>query len=170
MGVPESRAPTGPAAAIDETPFAAPVPGRARRRSAALTGLSHEHHHALAQALVLKRLDEADAAAAWERFLVFWEEEGSDHFAEEEGVLLPAFARAGGDATDPAVVRTLLEHVLIRAKVDEIRAQAEPRASDLHLLGDWLELHVRLEERILFPLIEDTVPEASLRALGEALE
>jgi iron-sulfur cluster repair protein YtfE (RIC family) len=144
------------------------VPGRARRRSEELASLSRDHHHALAQAMRLKRADEGDAAAVWSEFLAGWEMGGSAHFIEEETVLLPAYASVA-DAGDPAVVRTLLEHALIRAKISEISSRATPPVSELHLLGRWLELHVRLEERILFPAIEDTLSEESLRRLASAL-
>jgi iron-sulfur cluster repair protein YtfE (RIC family) len=53
------------------------------------------------------------------------------------------------------VIRTLLEHVLIRGRVLAIRELPNPLAPDLNALGTWLELHVRHEERVLFPLIED---------------
>ena len=105
---------------------------------------------------------------AWERFVVFWKEEGNAHFAEEEDVLLPAYAVAANPA-QPVVVRTLLEHVLIRAKIAAISAQDVPSVSELKLLGTWLELHVRLEERALFPLIEDALPEEALRELAKSL-
>jgi hemerythrin-like domain-containing protein len=154
--------------AIDGAPFAAPVPGRARRRSEALAGLSRDHHHALARALELKRSEESDAMGAWERFVAFWEEEGNAHFAEEEDVLLPAYAEVA-DPVQPVVVRTLLEHLLIRAKIAAISAQPVPSVSELNQLGTWLELHVRLEERALFPLIEDALPEEALRELAKSL-
>lgn len=160
----ESSTPTG---AIADAPFA-PVPGRARRRSEALAPLSREHHHALAHALELKRVHAATADGAWERFLSFWDTEGSEHFTEEECLLLPAYARVAGPS-HAAIVRTLLEHLLIRAKISEICEQAQPPASELRLLGGWLERHVRLEERILFPLIEDALPESRLGSLAEAL-
>ena len=135
-------------------PFAAPVPGRARRRSAALAPLSREHHHALKHAMELKRARQDTSGSTWRRFIEFWEREGNSHFVEEETELLPAYARVA-DASHPAVIRTLLEHVLIRARVAAIGDQPEPRADQLRELGTWLELHVRHEERVLFPLIED---------------
>lgn len=159
---------TGPVGAIGGEPFAAPVPGRARRRSEALAELSREHHHTLARALELKRAQGPAAAGVWERFAAFWEEEGRAHFAEEEDVLLPAYAGVA-DPAHPVVVRTLLEHLLIRAKIAAISAQDVPSVSELNLLGAWLELHVRLEERALFPLIEDALPEEALRELAAAL-
>jgi hypothetical protein len=134
-----------------------------------LASLSREHHQALARARDLKRAKECEAAAVWKRFLAFWESEGSHHFAEEEEVLLPAFARVA-DPAEPAVVRTLLEHVLIRAKITAIKGRDEPPVGELNRLGGWLELHVRHEERVLFRLIEEALPETALRELGEELD
>jgi len=136
------------------TPFAAPVPGRARRRSQALAPLSREHHQALKRAIELKQASRQSARTTWRQFLRFWEHEGNSHFIEEETELLPAYARVA-DPDHPAVVRTLLEHILLRARIATIREQPEPVEADLNELGTWLELHVRHEERVLFPLIED---------------
>lgn len=148
-----SRAGAADAAA---TPFAGPVPGRARRRSAALVELSREHHQALLRAIELKRAGPDTAEEAWRRFLDFWESEGEAHFEEEEQELLPAYARVA-DPRHPAVMRGLLEHVLIRARIAALREQAPPAVSELNELGEWLDLHVRHEERVLFPLIEDAI-------------
>lgn len=137
------------------TPFA-PVPGRARRRSAQLVPLSHDHHQALAQAMVLRRVTSASAEEAWRSFMAFWRAEGAAHFATEEAELLPAYARVA-DPSHPAVLRTLLEHVLLRARIAEIDAQPHPEPEVLHELGTWLDLHVRHEERVLFPMIEDAL-------------
>jgi hemerythrin HHE cation binding domain-containing protein len=156
-----------PQAPVDPAPFT-PVPGRARRRSEGLAELSREHHHALAQAMALKRASDESAVSVWEGFLAFWNDEGNEHFVEEEGVLLPAYARAA-DPDHPIVRRTLLEHILIRAKVAEIEEMSPPPVTELARLGSWLDTHVRLEERVLFPLIEDALPEAALRSLAETL-
>lgn len=146
---------SSPEASIgDLTPFAAPVPGRARRRSRELTPLSREHHQALKWAMDLKRAHQDSAAAIWTGFLEFWEHAGNAHFSEEETELLPRYACVA-DPRHPAVIRTLLEHVLIRGRILAIRELPNPLAPDLNELGTWLELHVRHEERVLFPLIED---------------
>jgi streptomycin 6-kinase len=147
-----------PAASAE--PFAAPVPGRARRRSAALVPLSREHHQALKQAIALKRARAEDADAVWRKFLEFWEGAGAAHFHEEESELLPAYAQVA-DPAHPAVIRTLLEHVLIRARIATISRQPEPSLDDLRELGVWLDTHVRDEERVLFPLIEDATGQAA---------
>jgi iron-sulfur cluster repair protein YtfE (RIC family) len=68
--------------------------------------------------------------------------------------LLPCHARVA-DPAHPAVIRMLLEHVLIRGRILVIRELPNPLAPDLNELGTSLELHVRHEERVVFPLIED---------------
>jgi iron-sulfur cluster repair protein YtfE (RIC family) len=82
-------------------------------------------------------------------------------------VLLPAYA-AYGDPRHRAVVRTLLDHVLIRRDVGRLGASDVPPAL-LHELGARLAEHVKHEEHELFPLVERTVPEPALAALGERL-
>jgi hypothetical protein len=82
-------------------------------------------------------------------------------------VLLPAFA-SHGDPYDPIVLQVLGDHVVIRGWVRRLEsAPASP--SELYELGDLLTAHVRLEERKLFPMIEQTLPPEALAALGAEL-
>ena len=133
------------------------------KRSEELAPLSRDHHHGLFAALKLKR----DAPDAREAFLAFWEHEGNHHFAVEEDVLLPAFARHVGPEHE-AIVRVLVEHVDLRRRAQDL-ARARLAAPDLQELGTRLESHIRHEENVLFPLIEETLPEQELVALGAAL-
>jgi iron-sulfur cluster repair protein YtfE (RIC family) len=41
---------------------------------------------------------------------------------------------------------------------------------DLHALGERLHQHIRHEERVLFPLIEEALPPEELAAVADALE
>ena len=104
----------------------------------------------------------ATADGAWERFLSFWDTEGSEHFTEEECLRLPVYARVAGPS-HAAIVRTLLEHLLIRAARPARSGAGRPAAGvrSYAFSAAWLERHVRLEERILFPLIEDALPECT---------
>jgi hemerythrin-like domain-containing protein len=136
------------------------------KRHPALAPLSRDHHHALVMARRLRRAGEDDAADVAQAFLEHWEAEERLHFRVEEEVLLPTYA-AYGDPDHPAVVRTLLDHILIRRDAAELAAGARPAL--LHELGARLAEHVRLEENELFPLVERTVPEPALTALGERL-
>lgn len=138
------------------------------RRDPALAPLSHEHQHGLAVALQLRRATPETAPAAKAAFAAFWEEEGQRHFRVEEEVLLPMAARHVPPAHE-AVVRVLVEHVDLRRRAADI-ALAEPRLDDLRALGDRLHAHIRHEERVLFPLIEDALPNAELAELAAALE
>jgi hemerythrin-like domain-containing protein len=114
----------------------------------------------------LRLAEEHDAAEAAREFLEHWADEERLHFRLEEEVLLPAYA-AYGDPEHAAVVRTLLDHVLIRRDVE--RLAADPPLELLHELGERLANHVKLEENELFPLVERTIPEPELLALGARL-
>jgi hypothetical protein len=139
------------------------------KRDPALAGLSRDHHQALAVALRLRRADGDTAGEARAAFLHFWEREGHGHFRIEEDLLLPAFA-GFGDAHDPLVARALCEHAVIRHHAAVVTADERPPLALLHELGTMMTEHVRLEERRLFPLIEETIPQPELAQLAVALE
>lgn len=136
------------------------------KRHPALAPLSRDHHHALVLARRLRRAEESNAEEVARAFLAHWEDEESLHFRLEEEVLLPAYA-AHADPNHAAVVRTLIDHVLIRR--DVTRLPEAPPLALLHELGQRLADHVKLEENELFPLIERTIPEPELSALGDRL-
>jgi hypothetical protein len=138
------------------------------KRHAALQPLSRDHHVALVVAQRLRRATEADADAARDGFLSYWREHGAQHFRVEEDVLLPAFA-IYGDPEDDSVVQMLLDHVRIRATALLLEREPSPQVDALHELGAALGRHVRLEERTVFPLIEEAMPEDAIEALVEAV-
>ena len=170
---------------VPRDPYAAGLHDRARRRhrrrglprsdgdsavkrNPALTSLSHEHHQALFVAQKLRRATPATARAAREAFLEFWHREGCTHFRIEEDVLIPAYA-GHGDAHHPLVARALCEHAEIRDLAS--RVDQDPGASPEALadLGRRLAEHVRLEERELFPMIEQALPGAALTVVAAQL-
>lgn len=139
------------------------------KRSEALAILSRDHHQALVVAQKLSRADATGAAGARDRFLTYWEDDGRRHFQLEEELLLPAFA-AHGDPRHPLVLQVLGDHVAIRAKAAAIASSESLETDALHELGAELQAHVRLEERQLFPVIEQAIPAAELLALAHVLE
>lgn len=139
------------------------------KRSEALAPLSRDHHHGLVVAQELRRATQETAAKARESFLALWDEETSKHFRIEEEVLLPACAQ-DLPPDDEAVVGVLVDHVQIRRQAHDLRAAHTPELSALHGLGDHLERHIRHEERVLFPLIEEALSETRLREVGAAVE
>ena len=140
------------------------------KRDEALVPLSHDHHQALHRALLLKRADEAGAADALDAMVEFFDAHGSLHFRIEEEVLLPGFVLHGGaDPSDEAIVRVLTDHVWIRARINALRDGNTPSVRDLHELGERLDAHIRHEERVLFPAIEQALSATQLEQLGRAV-
>jgi ubiquinone/menaquinone biosynthesis C-methylase UbiE/hemerythrin-like domain-containing protein len=141
------------------------------RRHSSLRDLSSDHHQALVQAHRLQRAASADDATRRKfvaEFLQFWHEHAQRHFCEEEQALLPYFARWGELNQEP-IHQMLREHALIRCDAALLEA-GKYDESTCRALGTQLEAHVRLEERVIFPLIEAALPEAALRELPAALE
>jgi len=136
------------------------------KRHPALAPLSQDHHHALVMAQRLRRAGPDDCAEVAREFLEHWETEERLHFRLEEEVLLPAYA-AYGSPDHPAIARLALDHLMIRRDAARVGTEAEPEL--LHELGARLADHVRLEEHELFPLVERTLPEPAMAALGERL-
>jgi iron-sulfur cluster repair protein YtfE (RIC family) len=143
------------------------------KRHEGLQTLTHDHHHALAQARLLiiasdKGDDERRSVA--ETFLSFFEADTLLHFHEEEEVLFPRLLEHVDDPPDE-LIRVLLDHVRIHGLVAGLRqalADGAPRGEQLKELGETLKGHVRLEEKELFPLIEQVVPESDLSLLSFA--
>jgi mannose-6-phosphate isomerase-like protein (cupin superfamily) len=131
------------------------------KRHPALVPLSHDHHHGLVQAKRLRagaRADDGRAVAS--TFLRFFAEETMRHFREEEELLFPLLADSE-EAREP-LVHVLLEHQHLHALAGRLAAQVEAGAPTEELmveLGQVLEGHIRYEERQLFPLIEQLVPD-----------
>ena len=147
------------------------------RRSAALASLSRDHHEALVLAQKLRRATPATVTTSRESFLAYWQAHGQNHFRLEEEILFPAYA-AHGDPHHALIARALCDHVAIRhhaqalggANEPTLDGAAEPTLDALHELGHQLAAHVRLEERQVFPLIEQAVPSDELAVLARALE
>ena len=136
------------------------------KRHPALLRFSRDHHHTLVLARRLRRATDETAADTVRAFMAHWYAEEKQHFGLEEELLLPAYA-AHGDPEHPAVIRMLIDHMLIRR--DVARLTAQPSLQLLHDLGAQLSSHVELEEREVFPLVEATIPEPELVELAELL-
>jgi Hemerythrin HHE cation binding domain len=133
------------------------------KRSPELTPLSRDHHKALSHALRLRRADADGVAEVAGGFLAFLAGDGRRHFSQEEEHLLPALppdAAALGD-------RVRDEHAEILRRAEHLGA--EPAAPAAHELGVLLDAHVRFEERVLFPLLEERLTPGHLAELGERL-
>jgi hemerythrin-like domain-containing protein len=146
------------------------------KRHAELRRFSDDHHQGLVNARRLKGAaagKETELAdAAWD-FLEFWLKDTRLHFRKEEEVLLPVLARYGGDLGHPSVVEMLAQHAHIRGLAmelgDELGRQGVQGVT-LKALGEQLEAHIRLEERRVFPFVEETLSERALKEVTSRLE
>jgi hemerythrin-like domain-containing protein len=138
------------------------------KRHAALIPLSREHHNALVAARRLHRgADGADPAAEAATFLAFFAAEAIPHFREEEELLFPQVA--GRTEAQELIVEALLEHQRLHALAAELAGQLandEVAPELMRALAGLLEAHTRLEERKLFPLIEQLMPDERLDRLA----
>jgi quercetin dioxygenase-like cupin family protein len=141
------------------------------RRHPSLAPLSRDHHRALVEAGAARRAARGDAEArreAGRAFAAFFAGHSVPHFRAEEEDLFPLLAPGDGQDPPEALTRALVEHVRLHALAGAIGAAAADGEVPSGLLdgaGALLEAHVRLEERVLFPLIEETVAEERLAAL-----
>jgi hemerythrin-like domain-containing protein len=146
------------------------------KRAAELRDLSNHHHQGLVQARRLRRAATGEETntpeETAETFLKFWQEETTAHFREEEEVLLPVLARYGGDAGRGPVTEMLAQHAQIRGLIMELSdevSQGAVKPETLEGIGELLETHIRLEEREVFPMIEEVLPEEGLTEVASRL-
>jgi hemerythrin-like domain-containing protein len=98
--------------------------------------------------------------------VAFWQSHGDEHFREEEGILLPTYAKYA-DIDRLEIIQMLLEHVKIRSQILVLSTEEKPQTNTLVSLGELLQKHVRFEERVVFPIIQETVPEEELQRLPD---
>jgi quercetin dioxygenase-like cupin family protein len=138
------------------------------KRHSALVPLSHQHHNALAAARRLRRgADGAESATEAAAFLAFFAEEAVPHFRDEEEMLFPLVS--GRAEAEELILEALLQHQRLHALAAEITEQLANGQVDrdhMRIVAELLEAHTRLEERKLFPLIEQLVPEERLQRLA----
>lgn len=137
------------------------------RRHDTLIPLTHDHHHALAQA---RRLHDAASADLTDRrnitndFINFYLGRGLRHFHEEEELFFAPLIDVA-EARD-LVLRAVSDHLRLHDLVWTLKGQLVDGEVDGSLLGRISALlteHVRFEEKELFPLIEKLLPEEQLQ-------
>lgn len=141
------------------------------RRHEALRPLSRHHMVGLHIGLKLSRVGTEKSKISFEQMMEdareFWFLGGQEHFREEEEILLPVFAMYG-DINQPKIIEMLLEHVTIRSGMQKLFAD-ELAEAEIRELGALLHAHIRKEERILFPMMEEAIPEEKLQELAPYL-
>lgn len=145
---------------------------RRLKRHEALKPLSRHHMEALHLGLKLRRAGTSESKLSPKELQrevqVFWEPNGQEHFREEEEILLPVFAQYR-PIDRKEIIEMLLEHVKIRALVDQIIHTKTIDVQIMNELGKLLEIHVRKEERIIFEMIQKELPSDVLERLAPYL-
>jgi hemerythrin-like domain-containing protein len=143
------------------------------RRHDSLIPLTHDHHHALAQAKRLKEIPklerDVERRNAANDFINFYFGRAVRHFHEEEELFFAPVVDES-EARD-LVLRAVSDHLRLHAMVRTVKRQLSTGEADADLLGEISQLlsdHVRLEEQELFPLIEQLIPEDDLQELATA--
>src|SRR5712691_2862243 len=141
------------------------------KRHPALIPLSREHHDGLVQAVRLRRAaadgDASARLAAAREFVEFFRNDERVHLRDEEEELFPLFLRHARSQTAP-LREARVQHVQLEGfarKLDIAVAAGSVDRETLDAAGELFEAHIRLEERQLFPLIEELVPDDELRRL-----
>jgi len=142
------------------------------KRHPALAHLSREHHGALILARLLQNNAPAykglptDTYGKAEYALNFYKKELVKHFEAEEKAL--TFVLGNNEAVDVMVQTIFSEHKALHILFEAIKNNAHLQAH-LDTLGNTLEIHIRKEERELFPLIEETSSKEVLMAIDKSL-
>jgi hemerythrin-like domain-containing protein len=126
------------------------------------------------QALRLRRAatdgDASARLAAARDFVEFVRNEERVHLRDEEEELFPLLLRHV--RSQPALLREARVQQMqlegFARKLDSAVAAGVVDRETLRAVGGLLDAHIRLEERQLFPLIEELVPDDELRRLGLA--
>lgn len=139
------------------------------KRSQALAPLSRDHHHALVIASAMTRAGEATAASTAMLFADFIEDHERRHFAIEESLLLPALP--AGERGRRLAERVRADHRYLTEAAQRCRRPQAPATVELtHSLGARLRAHVQLEERELFPYLEQSLDAHALEQIGSRLQ
>lgn len=144
------------------------------KRHASLLTLSRDHHAALILARLLQKgapeykgLPQDPAGkASYAQDL--YRTELADHFLAEEQAVLEQ-VRGVHPEIDVIAAEIYAEHQQLR-KAFELIGASKDLEGDLHVLGYGLEAHIRKEERVLFPLIQDKCDETTLTRIQDLLE
>jgi len=142
-------------------------------RHKALAHLSQEHH----QALVLAQLLKPNApdynglprtiSGKTDYAIKLYSSSLTGHFIKEEVILYPLI-KGMNAKIDSLFQDVFIEHKKIGKLFEDLKLFGNHEKT-LHELGQLLESHIRKEERVLFPLIQEVIPTDTLQKLDDML-
>ncbi len=131
-----------------------------------LVPLSHQHQHALALCVRIRRALDSGATNydnLQQEIVQLWNSEIAAHFEAEEQFIFPP---ANDIGLAPLVERLLAHHALITARVLQARRK-EMSLDDISRFAAELSEHIRIEERELFEELQKRLTPDQLRILNE---
>lgn len=133
------------------------------KRNENLVVFSHEHHHGLVFCTRLGKAQNAKEKTLRDFVQDFWESHLSGHFEKEEELLLPWL-------TDKNLSDRLInDHREIKRLTESICHDGTPVKDALHL-ANFMTAHIRFEERIMFPWLENSLTDEKLIEIGYELD
>lgn len=129
------------------------------KRDPALRHLSHDHHHGLLLCWKIRQGFKLGIEPARMKNYCewFWTSYLNPHFEEEEKVIFPILPE-----DDPLIKQALTEHKRLR----KLFSSWENQEKTLGQIEEELEKHIRFEERILFPEIQEKATAEQLEAIA----
>lgn len=135
------------------------------KRHESIVTLSREHHLGLLFCWKIrqgiKKQIPTERMQPYIRY--FWNNHLKRHFEEEETLLFCLLE-------DSLMEEAIRQHEQIRKLIVVTIAIEQTDAGQLHILADVLDNHIRFEERVLFPHMEESLSEEKLAKLGSVLQ
>jgi hemerythrin-like domain-containing protein len=138
------------------------------KRDEHLYPLSWQHHNGLMAVLLLKKgINKGVVAKVMSDFILFvWNNELKEHFHAEEKALT---ANKDDAAHRRLYMQMKEEHQQIIAVIEQIKNE-DCGIADVDLFQQLLEKHIRFEERVFFPWLEQHSANNEMRKIGEQLQ
>lgn len=135
------------------------------KRNINLQELSRDHHHGLLLGWKIRQglKKSVDPATISDYVAYFVKAALLPHFREEEEIILQCL-----NDEDELKQKTLQEHAQI-AELSKFLTE-QPDIELLNTLADFVDAHIRFEERTLFPHLEQTLQETELEKIGRELQ
>ena len=129
------------------------------KRHPSLHHLSHDHHHGLLLCWKIRQGFKLDIEpnrikdyCEW-----FWKNHLQTHFEEEEKLIFPVLPE-----DDPMIKQAMSEHKRLR----KLFSTWENTEKNLGQIEEELEKHIRFEERVLFPVIQEKATSSQLEIIA----
>ena len=129
------------------------------KRDPALRHLSHDHHHGLLLCWKIRQGFKLGIEPARMKHYCewFWTSYLAPHFEEEEKAIFPVLPEE-----DPLIKQACTEHKRLR----KLFASWENPEKTLGQIEEKLEKHIRFEERILFPAVQEKATAKQLETIA----